>query len=170
MKFVVTWARHKLIGYPLLKKLIKFGLVGFSAAVVSILIHWLIILQFPQYNLVGKAIGSLLGFFMGFALNKLWTYVDRTDDNEKYLGKYFIVYFVTFIIYLVINYYLDHWVFLNIIYISKVQPFDFVIFKINIQREVLSNIISIGINAVLNFIGTNYLVFRIKEQGKITEI
>jgi putative flippase GtrA len=51
-----------------------------------------------------------------------------------------------------------------------VQPFDFVIFKINIQREVLSNIISIGINAVLNFIGTNYLVFRIKEQGKITEI
>ncbi|MBI3234167.1 MAG: GtrA family protein, partial [Bacteroidetes bacterium] len=142
MKFVVTWARHKLSGYPLLKKLIKFGLVGFTAAVISILIHWLIILQYPQMNLVGKAIGSIVGFFVGYALNRIWTYVDRTDDDQKYLGKYFIVYLVTFFIYLLLNFFFDHYFLTQVIYISKEQPFNFILFSVVIKREVLSNVIS----------------------------
>lgn len=145
-------------------------MVGCSAAVISIFVHWLIILQFPKYNLLGKAVGSIIGFFFGFALNKFWTYVDRTSDSEKYLGKYFIVYFITFILYLVMNYYFDHWLFTDVFYVSKNQPFDFIILKLTLKREVISNIISIAVNAVLNFFGTNYLVFKIKDRGIEKEI
>lgn len=168
MKVVVDWARNRLHGYPLLKKLIKFGMVGFSAAVISIFVHWLIILQFPKYNLAGKAIGSIIGFFFGFALNKFWTYVDRTTDQEKYLGKYFIVYAVTFVLYLFMNFYFDHYN--NLFALAENQSFDFIVIQFSLKREIIHNILSIIVNAVLNFVGTNYLVFKIKHHGIEKEI
>jgi putative flippase GtrA len=69
--------------YPLLHKFSKFGIVGVISTLASLFVFWLITLQFPQYNLIGKAIGYIMGFFVGFTLNKLWTYVDQAEDGEK---------------------------------------------------------------------------------------
>jgi putative flippase GtrA len=143
LKNFIQTIRQKLKQFPLLRKLIKFGFVGFASALVSLGVFWIITLQFPAFNLPAKAIGWIMGFFVGFSLNKLWTYVDDTEDGESYLLKYMSVYGVTFFIYLITNYILDHF--------FKIEP-------------IVSNIISIGFNALFNFIGTNYLVFKSKQQ------
>jgi putative flippase GtrA len=155
--------RQQIRKYPLAHKFIKFGITGSTAALVSLFVFWLISLQFPQYNLVGKAIGYIIGFFVGFTLNKLWTYVDRTEEGEKYLMKYIIVYLTTFIFYLAFNYVCDHIFRLH-------QPFYWILDLLQLHEiseialrhdTTVSNMVSIGVNAVLNFIGTNYLVFRV---------
>ena len=149
--------------HPFLHKLLKFGVVGFTSAFVSLSVSWLISLSFPQFNLVGKAIGYIIGFFVGFTLNKIWTYVDRTEDGENYLLKYSVVYAATFVVYLSFNYVSDHVVRLH-------QPFYWVVEGLGMSEistiaheydTSVSNFVSIIINAVLNFLGTNFLVFRL---------
>lgn len=149
--------------HPFLHKFLKFGIVGFTAASVSLFVSWLISLSFPQYNLIGKATGYLIGFFVGFTLNKLWTYVDRTEDGEKYLLKYLIVYAATFIVYLGFNFVCDHIIRLH-------QPFYWVVEGLGMTELArvaweydtsVSNFVSIVLNSVLNFLGTNFLVFRL---------
>ena len=144
------------------KKLLKFSIVGFSAAMVSLLVFWITNMSFPQYNLFAKAFGYIIGFFVGFSLNKLWTYVDHTEDGEKYLLRYTFVYIATFFVYLAFNYTCDHILRLH-------QPFYWVLEFLNLTEltqlayqhdTTVSNITSIGLNAVLNFLGTNYLVFK----------
>ncbi len=150
-------------------KFIKFSFVGAASAMVSLFVFWIISLQFPQYNLIGKAIGYIIGFFVGFTLNKFWTYVDRTDDGEKYLVKYVIVYAITFVVYLVFNYTCDHIIRLH-------QPVFWVLETIDITPltemankydTTVSNAASIVVNAFLNFLGTNYLVFRVPKPEEL---
>lgn len=168
MKFIKNirrWIRN----YPLAHKLIKFGITGSTAACVSLFVSWLISLQFPQYNLVGKAIGYIIGFFVGFTMNKLWTYVDRMEDGEKYLLKYLIIYMATFAFYLFFNFLCDHIIRLH-------EPIYWVVELLNLDEltamfyrndTTVSNLMSIGVNAVLNFIGTNYLVFKVPKPDEI---
>lgn len=159
------WIRN----YPFLHKFIKFCFTGTTAALVSLFVFWIFSLQFPQYNLAGKAIGYVIGFFVGFTLNKFWTYVDHTDSDEKYLMKYVIVYAVTFLVYLVFNYTCDHVIRLH-------QPVYWALELFNQQWIIdlaykydttVSNATSIGVNAVLNFLGTNYLVFRVPKPNEL---
>jgi len=81
------WLRQ----YPTIRKFLKFGIVGATRAGVSLGVFWLISLQYPALNLVSKAIGYIMGFFVGFTLNKFWTYIDQTEEDEKYLLKYIMV-------------------------------------------------------------------------------
>lgn len=145
------WLRQ----FPLLRKFIKFGFVGTFSALVSLAVHWIITLEYPAFNLPAKAIGWIMGFFVGFTLNKLWTYVEQTDEEEKYLLKYISVYAVTFFFYLIINYVLDH-------HLGK-DP----LINIGLKAESLNNIIAIVINSALNFLGTNYMVFKVPEPKEI---
>jgi len=55
--------------YPTAKKFIKFGIVGTSSTMVSLLVFWLLSLQFPALNLLTKAAGWIMGFLLGFTLN-----------------------------------------------------------------------------------------------------
>src|ERR1043166_1534201 len=98
------WLRQ----YPMMRKFIKFGIVGSTSALVSLAVFWLIILQYPALILFSKAVGYVMGFFVGFTLNKFWTYIDQTEDGEKYLLKYIVVYAATFLIYLLVNFVFDH--------------------------------------------------------------
>lgn len=150
-------------------KFIKFGIVGFAAAMVSLFVFWITTLQFPQYNLIAKGIGYIMGFFVGFTLNKFWTYVEHTEDGEKYLVKYLMVYAITFFIYLGFNFTCDHIIRLH-------QPFYWALDLFNLNTikayayehdTTVSNLVSIVLNAVLNFLGTNYLVFKVPEPDKL---
>jgi putative flippase GtrA len=155
--------------YPFLHKFIKFGFVGVVSTIVSLFVFWLIMLQYPQYNLLSKAIGYVMGFFVGFTLNKLWTYVDHAEEGEKYLLKYMIVYATTFVVYLLFNYVCDH----------IIHPEKYIANLVNrtgrdewanwiIERATLvTNILSIFVNVTLNFLGTNFLVFRVPEPDEL---
>ncbi|MFZ4797883.1 MAG: GtrA family protein [Bacteroidia bacterium] len=157
--------------YPTAKKFIKFGIVGTSSTAVSLLVFWLLSLQFPALNLLTKAAGWIMGFFVGFTLNKFWTYVDQTDDGEKYLIKYIAVYAVTFFIYLGFNVLCDHYLFPNIYIANVLESFDWIQSAswIDNNGPFISNVISILLNVILNFIGTNFLVFKVPEPNEIFE-
>ena len=165
----ITTLRRWIRKYPLAHKFIKFGIVGFMAAMVSLFVFWITTLQFPQYNLIAKGIGYIMGFFVGFTLNKFWTYVEHTEEGEKYLVKYLIVYAITFFIYLGFNFTCDHLLRLH-------QPFYWMLDLLNLNTiktyayehdTTVSNLVSIVLNAVLNFLGTNYLVFKVPEPDQI---
>ena len=112
-----------------------------------------------------------MGFFVGFTLNKFWTYVDQTDDGEKYLIKYIAVYAITFFLYLGINLLCDHFIFPNIYIANIAESFGWQLTSVwlNNNGPLVSNIIAILLNVILNFIGTNYLVFKVPEPDKIFE-
>jgi putative flippase GtrA len=149
----------------------KFGFVGVASTIASLMVFWLITLQFPQYNLIAKAIGYIMGFFVGFALNKLWTYVDQAEDGEKYLLKYVIVYAFTFFVYLVFNYACDHYLHPERIVGPIVQWFGFTEIGawLLVNGTFVSNVLSIGINVVINFLGTNFLVFKVPSPQELFE-
>lgn len=157
--------------YPTAKKFIKFGIVGTSSTAVSLLVFWLLSLQFPALNLLTKAAGWIMGFFVGFTLNKFWTYVDQTDDGEKYLIKYIAVYAVTFFIYLGFNLLCDHYLFPNIYIADILESFGWLESAswVDNNGPFISNVISILLNVMLNFIGTNFLVFKVPEPNEIFE-
>jgi putative flippase GtrA len=153
------------------RKFIKFGIVGTASTIVSLAVFWLILLQYPQLNLVSKAIGYIMGFFVGFTLNKFWTYIDQTDDGEKYLLKYIIVYVSTFVVYLLFNFLCDHFIHPNE-YLAK--AFSFMESSetqawLMSNGPLVSNILAIGLNVALNFLGTNFLVFKVPEPDKLFE-
>ena len=162
-----TWIRR----YPFVHKFMKFGFVGVASTIASLMVFWLITLQFPQYNLIAKAIGYIMGFFVGFALNKLWTYVDQAEDGEKYLLKYVIVYAFTFFVYLVFNYACDHYLHPERIVGPIVQWFGFTEIGawLLVNGTFVSNVLSIGINVVINFLGTNFLVFKVPSPQELFE-
>ncbi len=153
------WIRR----YPFVHKFLKFGFVGVASTIASLFVFWLIAMQFPQYNLIAKAIGYVMGFFVGFTLNKFWTYVDQTEDGEKYLLKYIFVYGITFFVYLLFNYICDHYIHPE----ETIAPlftevgFEHFASWLLLNGTLVSNVLSIGLNVCLNFLGTNFLVFKV---------
>lgn len=161
--------RKSLRKHPLLHKFTKFGIVGVISTLASLFVFWMITLQFPQYNLPAKAVGYIMGFFVGFTLNKLWTYVDQAEDGEKYLVKYLIVYGVTFFIYLGFNFLCDHYIHPEI-YVADWFGALFTDEQTLFIREngtLVSNLLSIGLNVGMNFLGTNFLVFKVPDPEKL---
>lgn len=145
--------------------------MGCASTLASLFVFWLIALQYPQYNLASKAIGYIMGFFVGFSLNKIWTYVDQTEDGEKYLLKYVIVYGITFFVYLAFNFVCDHYIHpeLYIAPLFSVIGLSWLSEWLLINGTFVSNILSIGVNVCLNFLGTNYLVFKVPEPKELFE-
>ena len=161
------WLRQ----YPLTRKFLKFGIVGATSASVSLGVFWLIAAQYPALNLLSKAIGYIMGFFVGFTLNKFWTYIDQTEDGEKYLLKYIMVYAITFMVYLVFNFVCDHWLFPNMWFadLSKGINQNELAFWFEQNGPLVSNLLAIGLNVFLNFFGTNFLVFKVPEPEHLFE-
>lgn len=164
IKYIQTfrlWLRQ----YPTARKFLKFGIVGATSATVSLGVFWLLSLQFPALNLISKAIGYVMGFFVGFTLNKFWTYIDQTEEDEKYLLKYILVYAITFVIYLVVNFIFDHFLHPNLWFAQLTINIEWS-FASNWLIEngpLVSNVLAIFINIFLNFFGTNKLVFKVPE-------
>lgn len=161
--------RKSIRKYPLLHKFTKFGIVGVISTLASLFVFWMITLQFPQYNLPAKAIGYIMGFFVGFTLNKLWTYVDQAEDGERYLVKYLIVYGITFFVYLGFNFLCDHYLHPEV-YVADL--FGGMLTEeqslfITENGTLVSNVLSIGLNVGMNFLGTNFLVFKVPDPDKL---
>jgi putative flippase GtrA len=155
--------------YPFIHKFSKFGIVGVISTLASLFVFWLITLQYPQFNLPAKAIGYIMGFFVGFTLNKLWTYVDRTEDGEKYLLKYIIVYGITFFVYLGFNFLCDHYLHPEVYIVTWTGSLLSEEWKEFLMQNgtLVSNFLSIIVNVGMNFLGTNFLVFKVPNPDEI---
>jgi putative flippase GtrA len=155
------WLRQ----YPTARKFLKFGIVGATSAGVSLGVFWLISLQYPALNLVSKAIGYIMGFFVGFTLNKFWTYIDQTEEDEKYLLKYVMVYGITFVVYLLVNFVMDHFIHPNEWFANLAGQLNLPSISdwLMLNGPLVSNVLAIFINIFLNFFGTNKLVFKVPE-------
>ena len=106
-----------------------------------------------------------MGFFVGFTLNKFWTYIDQTEEDEKYLLKYVMVYGITFVVYLLVNFVMDHFLHPNewFAMITSQMNLPFISQWLSNNGPLVSNLIAIFINIFLNFFGTNKLVFKVPE-------
>lgn len=139
-----------LIRNQLVRKAIKFGLVGGTAFVVSYLTYVALckyhLLQWGSIEkknyLFYSAIGDIAGLLVGYVLNKKWTFRHHTQEEEKYFLRYFTVYAFTF----VIN---------KLILMLVIEYFTFVP-----HRLYVAPILATAVSAALNFIGTNVFVFK----------
>jgi len=166
---IINTFRSWLKRFPMLRKFLKFGIVGATSAAVSLAVFWLIVNQYPSLNLLSKGVGYVMGFFVGFTLNKFWTYIDQTEDGEKYLLKYILVYAITFVVYLVFNFACDHFIHPNHWMAEMVMNMGYENWSLWFTENgpLVSNLLAIGLNVFLNFFGTNFLVFRLPEPNKL---
>ena len=68
---IINTFRSWLKRFPLLRKFLKFGIVGATSAAVSLAVFWLIVNQYPSLNLLSKGVGYVMGFFVGFIVGFL---------------------------------------------------------------------------------------------------
>jgi putative flippase GtrA len=145
-----------------LLKLFRFCVVGGSAFVLSIVMFNVLKNYIPFFGVhfvIASIIGDLSGLVYGFYINKHWTFTSQKKDEEKYFFKYLLLYTFTIVLnslllkafIWVLTYYtiLDESINQNI-------------------RENLAKISATVITTVLNFIGTNYVIF-VHEEGEREE-
>jgi putative flippase GtrA len=136
-----------------LLKLFRFCVVGGSAFLVSMLIFNVLknfIYFFSVHFVIASVIGDLSGLIYGFYINKHWTYSAQKKEEERYFFKYLTLYTFTIILNsLLLKTFI--WVLTN-----------YTIFDESISQNIKENIAKIGatgITTLLNFIGTNYVIF-----------
>jgi putative flippase GtrA len=142
-----------ILGNSLVRRMIKFGIVGGLAFAASYLTyfgfcqyHLTKAPDVKQYYLIYKTLGDIVGLIVGFYINKYWTFRHEKRPDQNYFGKYFGVYLVTFFIGLGV-------IFIIIEYMPFVP-----------YRLYVAPLVATGVGAILNFIGTNNLVFKVADK------
>jgi putative flippase GtrA len=134
-------------------KLLRFCLVGGTAFLLSLLVFNLLknyIDFFGKYLGIASILGDLCGLLYGFYVNKHWTYSTQKREGEKYFFRYMSLYATTiFINWLLLKSFL--WLFYyHALSLSELDQ--------NL-KENIAKIAATAITTVLNFIGTNYIIF-----------
>lgn len=147
-----------------LLKLFRFSAVGGSAFVLSIAIFNILknyTSFFGVHFVIASIIGDLSGLIYGFYINKHWTFTSQKKDEEKYFFKYLVLYTFT----IVLNSLLLK-AFIGILTY-------YTILDESINQNIRENVAKISatiITTVLNFIGTNYVIFVHEEDEDEEEI
>jgi putative flippase GtrA len=129
------------INKEFLDKVLKFGLVGVIATLLNYGSFYLLYKIFGSHYLLSSVTGYISGVLLGYFLNKYWTFVKQVDISKNYLVGYFLVYLVSLVV---------------------SQLFLLVLVEVMFLNPLVSNIFAICVSTVLNFTGSNYLVFKIK--------
>lgn len=69
---------------------IKFGLVGASNTLISLIIYYLLVMLQANY-LLATIMGYVISSLSGYVLNKLWVFKDKTDTKRS-IFRYYVVY------------------------------------------------------------------------------
>ena len=70
---------------------IKFGIVGASNTLISLLIYYIFILVGINY-LVANISGYIISSIWGYVLNKMWVFKENKCDTKVSICKYYIIY------------------------------------------------------------------------------
>lgn len=75
---VARRSRH--LSAPVLVQLVKFGIVGVSNTLLTLIVYTLLLKVFGVWYLAASAIGFIVGAINGFLLNRRWTFRDHVGD------------------------------------------------------------------------------------------
>ncbi len=74
-------ARHaRRLSAPVLVQFIKFGIVGVSNTLLTLIVYTLLLKVFGVWYLAASAIGFAVGATNGFLLNRRWTFREHVGD------------------------------------------------------------------------------------------
>lgn len=132
---MVEWIKSKFE----IKEILKF-LVGGGSAVVVDALFYAILKAYIDFS-VAKAISYILGAFVGFIINKLWTFESKKFKVSE-IYKYIILYACSALVNTGVN--------------------KFVIWII--PSTVFAFLCATGTSTVMNFLGQKFLVFRKDEK------
>ena len=132
---MVEWIKCKFE----IKEILKF-LVGGGSAVVVDALFYAILKAYIDFS-VAKAISYILGAFVGFIINKLWTFESKKFKVAE-IYKYIILYACSALVNTGVN--------------------KFVIWII--PSTVFAFLCATGTSTVMNFLGQKFLVFRKDEE------
>lgn len=132
---MVEWIKSKFE----IKEILKF-LVGGGSAVVVDALFYAILKAYIDFS-VAKAISYILGAFVGFIINKLWTFESKKFKVAE-IYKYIILYACSALVNTGVN--------------------KFVIWII--PSTVFAFLCATGTSTVMNFWGQKFLVFRKDEK------
>jgi putative flippase GtrA len=132
---MVEWIKCKFE----IKEILKF-LVGGGSAVVVDALFYAILKAYIDFS-VAKAISYILGAFVGFIINKLWTFESKKFKVAE-IYKYIILYACSALVNTGVN--------------------KFVIWII--PSTVFAFLCATGTSTVMNFLGQKFLVFRKDEK------
>lgn len=132
---MVEWIKSKFE----IKEILKFLVGGGSAVVVDALFYG-ILKAYIDFS-VAKAISYILGAFVGFIINKLWTFESKKFKVAE-IYKYIILYACSALVNTGVN--------------------KFVIWII--PSTVFAFLCATGTSTVMNFLGQKFLVFRKDEK------
>lgn len=132
---MVEWIKSKFE----IKEILKF-LVGGGSAVVVDALFYAILMAYIDFS-VAKAISYILGAFVGFIINKLWTFESKKFKVSE-IYKYIILYACSALVNTRVN--------------------KFVIWII--PSTVFAFLCATGTSTVMNFLGQKFLVFRKDEK------
>jgi putative flippase GtrA len=65
---------------PVLVQLVKFGIVGVSNTLLTLVVYTLLLKVFGVWYLAASAVGFAVGATNGFLLNRRWTFRDHVGD------------------------------------------------------------------------------------------
>lgn len=83
-------------------RIIKFGAVGLSATIADLLVYVSLISFFGMNIALSKGLGFVTGTFIGFLLNRSWTFGSNSRPTAKFL-QYLGLYSFSLYINVVIN-------------------------------------------------------------------
>ena len=123
---------------PIVAKFVKFVFVGLISTVINYGLFASLYISLGIYYIISSIVGYFSGLIVGYYLNKNWTYGSEIENNRKYFHKYLVVYLCSLL---------------------SSTVFLFALVEMNICIPLISNIFAIMLSTLMNFIGTNYLVF-----------
>lgn len=124
-------------------KAFKFGIVGALSTIVNYGTFAFLYKIVRLFYLLSSITGYITGLLFGYFLNKNWTFVAQVDKERSYLLGYSTVYVISLI--------------------SSQLLLILLVEKIRLD-PLLANIFAITLSTTMNFLGTNFLVFRKKHK------
>lgn len=130
----------------LYQKAIKFLIVGGIGTALNYVTFLLLFKLLNVHYIAASVIGYITGLILGYYLNKNWTYYAASSQNseQKYICKYLTVYMLSL---------LASQILLKFLVEQK------------IFNELIANVFAIGLSTLTNFLGTNFIVFVVKEDS-----
>ena len=95
------------------------------------------------HYILSSMIGYVSGLLLGYLLNKNWTFIAQVDKSKSYIVGYITVYAISLV---------------------SSQALLLFLVEILLINPLYANVLAIVLSTVMNFLGTNFFVF--KNTGK----
>ena len=119
-------------------ELFRFIIIGVFSSTINYLAFYFLYNFFSVFYILASGVGFVAGVFVGYGLNKNWTFQIK-EKKKQYVLKYLIIYLVS--------------LFLGLFFLNfLVQILD--------SSPELANALTIILTTCTNFIGTKFWVFK----------